>query len=91
MEWSVGDQRAFPTDARSFTRAFLARYRQDHPEEGNERSLAQYAGTNYRFVHQMASGDGVVLVPKKALDPRLYLGQIEGEYYYQPTPPPALE
>lgn len=38
----------------------------------------------------MAIGDRVVFVPKKALDPHLYLGQIEGDYYFQPTLPPAL-
>lgn len=95
MDWDVGDLGLFPADRKLFMKAYFdwaqkAYQQSENPQHHNPRSLAQEAGTNYSFVHQIETGDGVVFAPKKAKDPHLYLGQIEGAYYFNPHPHPQL-
>lgn len=89
MDWDIDDMGLLPDDRE----AFKARYREKHPEDNFE-TVDHIAGTNYRFVYKIQAGDYVVLAPKiESKDPNLYIGQVEGSYYFNasPHPDPKLE
>ena len=90
MDWLIGNLSSLPTNEKLFKKRFHERYLQDHADEAETKSIGRIAGTNYRFIHLAQIGDQVLFAPKAKKDPYLYLGQIEGPYYYNPTPDTKL-
>jgi predicted Mrr-cat superfamily restriction endonuclease len=90
MDWLIGDLSTLPTNEQMFKQRFREQYLQAHPDEAETGSIGHIAGTNYRFIHLAHIGDYILFTPKADKDRSLYLGQIEGAYYYNPTPDPKL-
>ena len=82
MDWEFGDMSHLPDDPE----AFKEWYR--NSEEGkndSEDQVRRNAGTNRCFVYDVQNGDCVAL--SNAEDDWIYLGLVEGLYYYSPKVP----
>ncbi|MEM1106922.1 MAG: restriction endonuclease [Pseudomonadota bacterium] len=75
---AMGDLSALPPDRD----AFKARIAEAYPET-KKGAIPVNAGTLFRFVHEIKTGD-YVLFPSK-LDRMVYIGEIAGPYAFQPT------
>jgi predicted Mrr-cat superfamily restriction endonuclease len=68
--------------------AFKKFYRDTYSDDSREQ-IAANAATNHRFVHEMQTGDAVAL--SNAKDQWIYLGQVEGAYFYASSVPKEVK
>jgi restriction system protein len=74
----VGDLRHLKTDREDFKAKLVASY-----PDGKPGSIPLNAGQLFRFVHEMKVGDVVVYPSKRAR--RIWIGEVTGEYKYDPS------
>lgn len=81
---AMGDLSSLPPDRE----AFKARLADTHPHT-KKGAIPVNAGTLFRFVHEIKTGDHV-LFPSK-LDRMVYMGEVTGPYAFKPVKDPAAQ